>query len=318
MTGVVLVLALGLAVQTRTAAAAGVAATGSVQEVVDRPESDPLPGPPAGDAPARGQLVLIGGGSKPVQVMKKFVELAGGQEAAIVVFPTASAEADTGDYYRELFGELGCTRVSVAEVHSQADADDPELAQVVREAGGIWFAGGDQSRITDALNGTVVGASVREAFDRGGVVGGTSAGTACQSGLMITGEGDFSVLTADNVELVEGLGLFAGVVVDQHFLARSRHNRLISVVLEHPELLGVGVDEATAVWVRSDGTFQVLGDGWVVVYDASDAEVRRAPRGDDGTALGVHGLVTHVLLPGEVFDVNERTVVTGPSLRDAP
>lgn len=268
-----------------------------------------LAGAPAGAEAPRGHLVLNGGGGKPAVVMAKFVELAGGADGTIVVFPTASEEADTGDSYRELLAGFGAGEVAVAEVRSEQDAAEPELAAMVRGADGIWFSGGDQRRITEALNGTVVGEAVRAAFERGAVVGGTSAGTACQSGLMITGDGDFSVIAADNVELWQGLGLFAGVIVDQHFVARSRHNRLISVVLEHPELLGVGVDEATAVWVRPDGTFEVLGEGWVVVYDASRAAVRRAPRGENGTALGVHGMVTHVLLPGDVFDVRSRAVV---------
>lgn len=257
----------------------------------------------------RGQLILNGGGSKPDEVMTKFVELAGGGDATIVVFPTASELPDTGDVYRRLFADqYGCTAVSVAEVHERADALDAGLAARVAGAGGIWFAGGDQRRITAALLGTPVGEAVRAAFDRGAVVGGTSAGTACQSGLMITGDGDFSVIAAGAVELTPGLDLFRGVIVDQHFVARSRHNRLMSVVLEHPELLGVGVDEATAVWVRPDGSFQVLGDGWVVVYDAARATVRR-DRGSDGPdPLGVHDLVVHVLRPGEVFDVASRRV----------
>ena len=256
-----------------------------------------------------GHLILNGGGSKPAAVMEKFIELAGGPEAVIVVFPTASGEPDTGAYYRDLLGEYGCTNVVVADVRSNDDAEDPAVAAEVRDAGGIWFAGGDQTRITSALLNTAVGRAVEAAFARGAVVGGTSAGTACQSGLMITGDGDFTVITADNVELWRGLGLFRGVIVDQHFLARRRHNRLISVVLEHPELLGVGVDEATAVWVRPDGTLEVLGDGWVMVFDAGEATVNQRPYGKDGTSLGVHNLKTHVLLPGEVFDLRERRVV---------
>jgi cyanophycinase len=263
----------------------------------------------AEEAP-RGHLLLNGGGSKPAAVMEKFVELAGGPAAEILVFPTASGEPDTGAYYRDLFREYGCTNVVVADVRSNDDAEDPALAAEVRDAGGIWFAGGHQTRITSALLDTAVGRAVEAAYVRGAVVGGTSAGTACQSGLMITGDGDFTVITADNVELWRGLGLFRGVIVDQHFVARRRHNRLISVVLEHPELLGVGVDEATAVWVRPDGTFEVLGDGWVMVFDASQAKIKRADRGEQGVALGVHGLTTHVLLPGEVFDVNRRRVVS--------
>ena len=262
----------------------------------------------------RGHLVLNGGGSKPREVMELFVELAGGRDASIVVFPTASGEPDTGQYYQELFrDEYGCTDVSIAEVRSASDAQDPSIAARVLAAGGIFFSGGDQRRITRALIGTPVGEAVIEAHARGAVVGGTSAGTACQSPLMITGDGDFTVITADNVELWQGLGLFPGVIVDQHFVARQRQNRLISVVLEHPELLGVGVDEATAVWVRPDGTFKVVGEGWVMVFDAAGAEISHAEGPDGRRELGVRRLTTHVLLPGDTFVFGGRA---GARVRD--
>ncbi len=260
--------------------------------------------------PAKGNLILNGGGSKPREVMEKFVELAGGSDSAIVVFPTASGEPDTGEYYRDLFiDDYGCSNILVAEVRNRGEAGNVAVAEQVRSAGGIFFSGGDQRRITEAILDTPVGDAVVEAFQRGAVIGGTSAGTACQSPLMITGDGDFTVIAADNVELREGLGLFPGVIVDQHFVARSRHNRLISVILEHPEMLGVGIDEATALWVRPDGTFQVLGEGWVVVLDAKDSEIVRDDRPDGRQELGVHSLTTHVLLPGEVFDVQRGEVV---------
>jgi cyanophycinase len=242
--------------------------------------------------------------------MQRFIHLAGGPDADLVVFPTASEEADTGDYYRELFADdYGCRNVAVAEVHDRDDAMDEKLAERVRAADGIWFSGGDQRRITEALLDTPVGTAVVEAWRRGATVGGTSAGTACQSGLMITGDGDFDVITADNVVLWPGLGMFEGVIVDQHFVARRRHNRLISVVLEHPELVGVGVDEGTAVWVRPDGTFRVIGEAWVVVYDATEAEVRRGAFTRDRTALGAHGMRMHVLIDGDVYDVGRRRVL---------
>jgi cyanophycinase len=255
----------------------------------------------------RGHLILNGGGSRPAVVMETFIELAGGPGASIVVFPTASELADTGEVYRDLFEkEYGCTGVWVAAVVGPEDARDRKLADRVRGANGIWFAGGDQRRITTALAGSPVGAAVRAAFEAGAVVGGTSAGTAAQSELMITGDGNFTVIARETVEYTAGMGLFPGVIVDQHFVARRRQNRLISMVLEHPELLGVGVDEATAVWVRPDGTFKVLGDGWVMVYDASGARITAGARPDGRTALGVRDLKTHVLLPGELFDVPGR------------
>ena len=260
--------------------------------------------------PTPGHLVLNGGGPKPAAVMQRFINLAGGPDADLVVFPTASEETDTGDYYRDLFTEdYGCRRVTAVEVHDRDDAMDEALADRVRRADGIWFAGGDQRRITEALLDTPVGTAVVEAWRRGATVGGTSAGTACQSGLMITGDGDFDVITADNVVLWPGLGLFSGVIVDQHFVARRRHNRLIAVVLEHPELLGVGVDEGTAVWVRPDGTFRVLGEGWVIVYDATEATARRGSAPGDRVNLGAYGMRMHVLIDGDVYDVPGRRMV---------
>ncbi len=226
-----------------------------------------------------GNLILIGGGEKPREAMAKFVELAGGPQAPIVAIPTASSEADAGAYYEKLFKEeYGCTKVVALAIKTRADAMRPDFAQLAANAGGIFFGGGDQVRITDAILGTPVGAAIAGAFERGAVVGGTSAGTACQSDPMITGEGDFSVIEAGTVELKPGFGFFRGVIVDQHFIKRQRENRLLSVILEHPDRLGVAVDEGTAVWVRPDQTFQVMGESSVVVIDASSATDRAPSR----------------------------------------
>ncbi len=267
-------------------------------------------GAPAPPRPG-GPLVLVGGGEKPHDAMRKFIELAGGKDAPIVAIPTASSEPDAASYYEKLFRETyGCTRMRALDVKTREDASRADWAEVAKSARGIFFGGGDQVRITKALLGTPVGDAIRDAFASGAVVGGTSAGLACQSKLMITGEGDFTVVRAKSVEVLEGLGFVpAGVIVDQHFLKRQRENRLLSVVLERPELLGVGVDEDTAIWVRTDGTFQVLGKSAVMVLDASGAAVARKAEPSGKDLLGVHGLKVHVLLPGEVFDFGSRRPV---------
>lgn len=268
--------------------------------------------------PIRGHLLLMGGGSRPHAVMAKFVELAGGADAAIVILPTASSEAATGTKLkRELEREHGCTAVTVADIRTPWDAQLRRHVEALRHARGIFFSGGDQRRIVSALRGSPALMAVRGAFAAGAVIGGTSAGTACQSPLMLTGEGDFSVIRADNVELWPGLGLFPGVIVDQHFVARSRQNRLIAAVLEHPELLGIGVDEATAVWVMPDRTLEVVGEGWVMVFDAASASVQRQPAAKGGDRLGVHDLRTHVLLAGEQFDLVERRIQGLPGSSEA-
>lgn len=265
----------------------------------------PLSSPTAAEAretrSPTGPLVLIGGGSKPPAVLRRFVALAGGPGASLVVLPTASGEPDTGSYYQQLFREhTGARNVTVLEVRSPGDASRPEVVASLEEARGIFFSGGDQSRITAAFLGTPALAALRRAHARGAVVGGTSAGTACMSDPMLDGRGDPGVLRPGNIQLVPGLGLWPGVIVDQHFLARRRQGRLLGAVLENPGRLGFGIDEATAVLVRPSGVLEVLGEGWVWVYDARDAVVGQRPG-----QLGVRDLRVHVLVPGERFDLGE-------------
>jgi cyanophycinase len=260
--------------------------------------------------PPKGHLVLIGGGDKPDAAMRKFVELAGGPAAPIAVLPTASSSRKTGPNQKKQFAqEFGCTNVTVVPIKERAQSFDESFVRTLSGARGIFFSGGDQALIIRALRGTPAGDAVAAAFAAGAVVGGTSAGTACQSPLMITGNGNFKVIEAKNVELWEGLGFFAGVIVDQHFVARQRQNRLISVILEHPDLLGVGVDEDTAVWVKPDQTFEVIGASNVIVLDASGTKVSRAPAAGGGELIGGHGLKVHVLLAGERFDLATRSVL---------
>jgi cyanophycinase len=270
--------------------------------------------------PGHGHLMLIGGGEKPRAAMEKFIALAGGKDAPIVVIPTASEEPDTIEYYTNLFmKDYGCTDVVVLPIKTQADANLPELIAAAKRARGIFFGGGDQVRIMNALAGTPVLDALREAFRSGAVSGGTSAGLACQSEIMITGEGDFKVIQTNSVEVKEGLGFVRkDVIVDQHFIARQRQNRLISLILEHPDHLGVGVDEDTAIWVRPDDTFEVIGAGSVMVFDPRGAAIRRSGASAAGKELlGVHGMRMHIVLPGEVFDLAKRAPVKAASAKAA-
>ncbi|MCS7182842.1 MAG: cyanophycinase [Thermoanaerobaculum sp.] len=257
-----------------------------------------------------GHLILIGGGERPATAMHKFVELAGGPQALILLLPTASEDPDyISSLHKSFSKEYGCQQVKLLNVKTPADALRKDYVALVERAGGIFFSGGDQTRILRALKDSPLLAAIRQAYHRGAVLGGTSAGTACMSPLMITGEGNFDVIRPGAVELWPGLGFFTGVIVDQHFVARRRFNRLVTVVLEHPELLGVGIDEDTAVWVKPDGTFQVLGDGCVLVLDAHGRKPRRVPAPAGGSLFSADHLTLHVLAAGDRFDLERRQLV---------
>lgn len=264
---------------------------------------------------ARGSLLIAGGGPLPAGVTRRFVELAGGPgRARIVLFPMASGDTTAG---RALAAEWRALGVDARVVRlSRAQATD-SAARLLDSATGIWFGGGDQNRLTAAIGGTPVERAIHARHAAGAVVGGTSAGAAVMTAVMLTGDerkpgGDrpprdssaeaWMTVAADNVVTARGFGLLPGAVVDQHFLRRRRHNRLLSLVLEQPALVGVGIDESTALEVRPDGGWRVVGSGQVLIYDA-----RRA-RGTRAGGLGAAGVALHVLTPGSGFDPGRATV----------
>jgi cyanophycinase len=193
----------------------------------------------------------------------------------------------------------------VVHIDERRDALKPEVVEGVKSAGGVFFGGGDQNRISQRLVDTPLLEALRELMARGGVVAGTSAGAACQSDVMFVGEGDETVLRAENIVTTRGIGLLPGTIVDSHFVARKRQGRLMSLVLEHPDLLGLGIDEGTAAWVKPDGTLEVLGQGWVLLYDAAHARVVRTK----DNRQSVSGLVQHVLVDGQRFNLQQRMVL---------
>jgi cyanophycinase len=267
-------------------------------------------GGPAGSAaspPAAGYILAVGGGDRPEGVMRKFVELAvRGGKSRVVVFTMASGvPEETGP---ELVAELEAAGAKdVVRYHlTREEALRPETASILDNAGGVFFSGGDQSRLTAVLLDTPVHKRLSELYRDGAVIGGTSAGAAAMSEVMITGDekrkvepGDeWTVIEADNIVTARGLGFVRNAIIDQHFLKRRRFNRLLSLVLENPQLVGLGIDEPAAVLVRPDGKVEVLGDRQVLALDARHAAVSKTASGK----LGASGVTMHVLLGGDVYD----------------
>ena len=262
----------------------------------------------------KGHLVIIGGGDVPDAIRQKIIEFAGGERADMMVVPYASDDPqDSGTYNVDIFKKLGCGRIDWLVLDPNSVNSDEVLAKL-KTTTGIYFSGGDQSRLTKLMLNTRVLARIREIYENGGVIGGTSAGAAIMSKIMITGnelinkdaDNPFKTIQAGNVETVEGFGFIDRVIIDQHFIARRRQNRLISLQLANPELLCVGIDEATAIVVNPDGTFDVLGEGSVLVYDASHAKnIKLNQKG----YYGVEKMITHILVAGDRFNIRKRAVL---------
>lgn len=268
---------------------------------------------PSSSSP-RGHLVVIGGGERPAAIMELFARLAGGPGRKVLVFPQASELADTGERIRKELEGLGLAPVVVSATDRDA-ADRPDTLALTEGATGVYFGGGDQSRLMAVLRGSKLEGRLRQLYADGAVLGGTSAGAAVMSRVMITGDERRPVskdqawqrIEADNVVTAEGLGLLDDVIVDQHFVLRRRLHRLMSLVIEQPRLLGVGIDEATAIWVKPDRTFEVVGEGPVVVVDAAGARTQRDP---EAFGLRAADLRAHVLRAGSRYDLGARSVIT--------
>ena len=267
--------------------------------------------------PPQGTLLIVGGGPIPDAVLDRFVTLAGGKgRARIVIYPMASESADAGVELAGDFRKRGAETERIVLTHDQAES--PDAARRLEGVTGIWFGGGDQSRLTAAIGKTPVEAAIHERYSAGAVVGGTSAGAAVMSTPMLTGDerhpggsrppekdsGDaFMTIARDDVVTIDGFGLIRGAIVDQHFVRRRRSNRLLSVVLEHPELVGIGIDESTALEVPPSGPWRILGDSAAVVYDARAARITSPSR----ATLGATGVRLAVLPAGSAYDLETGT-----------
>lgn len=225
-----------------------------------------------------GALVVVGGGKMSPAVRDRFFELAGGNKARLVVVPTASQRADSGDSSPScaFWRSLGIPSVELLHTRSRTQASEPDFVKQLKSATAVWLTGGDQSRLTSAYLGTPVVQELRRLLDRGGVIAGTSAGASVMSSVMITGG-------TTKADLDEGFGLTPGLVVDQHFTNRNRMGRLLGVLTRHPDMLGVGIDEETAVLIKGT-TMSVLGEANVYVCmtatPSTPVNVQRLKHGD--------------------------------------
>jgi cyanophycinase len=280
------------------------------------PQAQALPGP----------LMIIGGAEDKLKkrtILSEFVTASGGADARIVVIPTASSLGDeVVEVYDVLFRRLGAGEVTACRPESREQAHDPDLVKLVDESTGVFMTGGNQLKLSAVICGTPVGDAVVRAHERGAVVGGTSAGASIQSSHMVAFGTGGATPKQRMTQVAAGLGLLGTTVVDQHFDQRNRYGRLLMIVSQSPQLLGIGADEDTCATVTLEEGHEVLrvsGRGAVTILDPARL-VTNSYEAKRSSPLLASGIVLHVLPAGAAYDLTERVLLPQPaqvSARDA-
>ncbi|MBC7818562.1 MAG: cyanophycinase [Planctomycetaceae bacterium] len=243
----------------------------------------------------KGRLVVIGGGETPTAVVNRTLELSGGKSSKIAVLPAANPEY--GPSSVATWKRNGANNIVLVNPQQSAAA-----VKTLREADLIWLPGGLQGVFMNNIRGSDIAETIRTRYRDGAIVGGTSAGAAVMGKTMIGGPSDLDSLKAGTAPYLQnGLGLWPEAIVDQHFLQKSRFNRLALAVIDYPDLLGIGIDEETAVVVRGRN-FEVIGDNNVTIIDGRKASREKLTKGEPAAA---RNLKIHVLRAGMTFRFDE-------------
>ena len=266
----------------------------------------------------RGWIVPIGGAENKENdrhILERFVRVSGGEDADIVVIPTASRMNETGTRYEKLFAELGAARVTVMDFDTRRDCHEPGRLERLEDATGIFFTGGNQLRLTTLLGGTPVAKLIRSRNASGVTVGGTSAGASILSEHMIAFGDEGSSVISGSVRLAPGLGLTNRFIIDQHFRQRDRLGRLLTALAYNPFAVGIGLDEDTAAFIGPDETVEIEGSGGVTIVDGADVTYTSVDEVDEGQAVCMLGLRLHILVAGATFNLHTRTASAGTLAR---
>jgi cyanophycinase len=271
---------------------------------------------PSSSAPRAGHLLIIGGAEDKLrqkQILGRFVSLAGGPDARVVVISTASSLGDEAtQLYEELFRSMGVTDVRGLRPLVRDDANDPANTEQLSDATGVFMTGGNQLRLASVIGGTALGRALVDRHRHGAIVAGTSAGASAIASHMVAFGTGGATPKQRMTQMSAGLGLLPGVLIDQHFEQRNRIGRLLALVAQSPSLLGIGIDEDTAGLITPKGVLEVIGKGSVTIIDPgriqTDAyEVKRH------RPIMVSGVVLHSLPSGYRFDLRQRKLL--PPLR---
>lgn len=260
-----------------------------------------------------GSLIVIGGhenkeGHRPI--LELIAKRAGAGKLVVATLASEEPESQWREYERT-FRQLGVKRIEQLDVRRRQDLlEDPRL-ELLKDARVLFFAGGDQTKISSKFGGTPLCDRMREIYQAGATIAGTSSGASVMTEIMMAGgESNTSSEVGGDLHLAAGLGLISGVIIDQHFAERGRMGRLLGAVANNPRLLGIGIDENTAFVFKGHREGTVIGSGAVYIIDGREITYTNAAE-DQKKSLSVFGVKVHVLSKGDKFDLTNRTPVEG-------
>ncbi|MHB8172414.1 MAG: cyanophycinase [Thermincolia bacterium] len=263
-----------------------------------------------------GLLIIIGGAEDKESkcgILKRVTMLARGEEGRLVLITTATENPEeVGERYKRVFHQLGLKKVINLCLSTREQAEDEKMIVEIKGATAIFFTGGDQLRITSILGGTAVDLAIQEAHRQGTVIAGTSAGASAMSTIMIVEGNSDEGPKQNTVKMAPGLGLVNEVVIDQHFAQRGRLGRLLAAVAQNPNILGIGIDEDTAIEVSNEGQLRVIGAQTVTIIDGRQIRYTNASEAEPQQPLVLTNVTLHVLPTGYGFDLKNREPLPRP------
>ena len=253
------------------------------------------------EGPKKGTLFIVGGGRMSDDLVDRFIELAGGKDSPVVVIPTAAGQP-FDERGLAFLKRRGATNVTMLHTTDKKVADLDAFVAPLKNAKAVWFGGGRQWRLVDAYEGTKTEKTFWKILERGGVIGGSSAGATIQGSYLARGDTKNNQIMMGDHE--EGFGFLKNVAIDQHTIARNRHFDMFSILRNKPELLGLSVDEGTAIIVK-DNKFEVRGRSYVIVYDGTfwsreGSRLKNLPK---------KNALFYFLRNGDKYDLLKRTVI---------
>jgi cyanophycinase len=258
-------------------------------------------------------LFAIGGGeiSDAPDILDEFLGLLKERRDAHVVVMTVATDKpkQQGKKYDAMFRNRGVKHVSIVDVSDRADSFNELALKKMRASDALFFTGGDQLHVTSLMGGSPLNQLIYDKIDDGFIVAGTSAGAMMMSDSMIVSGRNDIAPKVGGVEIAPGMNLLKGTIIDTHFSQRGRHGRLMTALAHFPQLLGIGIDERTAI-CKSNGEFKVVGEGVVTIMDARGIEHCNLIHLKEHETLGMFGVKIHILPAGYKFDLKEREPVS--------